>query len=283
MKGNRQNSRPGFTLVELLVVVGIIAILVALLVPVLTKARKAANATNCLSNLRSMGQAWTIYISENKTHLPYYLWHTPGTPDIAWGGYWIGLLSNNRVQTSQLRCPDAAEAVDYGKMGFGMVNSAWSGKWQTADTGVLYSKPATFVNNASIGKPGGYREGSYGFNRWAVAPDPSSASIGPQLFGTYSTAIKRSQDVPIFFDCVWVDVRVTNGSPASPVPSPSVLTGWDVKLNGNEHFRFLISRHGRAINFCFADGSARRIPLGETYELIWHRGWTGYPLNLPKK
>ena len=55
-------TRRAFTLTELLVVMGLIAMLLSLLLPVVTKARAASHAAKCLANLREMGNAWTMYI-----------------------------------------------------------------------------------------------------------------------------------------------------------------------------------------------------------------------------
>ena len=60
----------GFTLVELLVVIGIIAMLIALLLPVLSAARSSAARTACAQNLRQIGVAMTIYAMENRNQLP---------------------------------------------------------------------------------------------------------------------------------------------------------------------------------------------------------------------
>jgi prepilin-type N-terminal cleavage/methylation domain-containing protein/prepilin-type processing-associated H-X9-DG protein len=68
--GERMRSRKGFTLVELLVVIGIIAVLIALLMPALQRAREHANRAVCLGNLRQLAAAIIMYNNENRGHFP---------------------------------------------------------------------------------------------------------------------------------------------------------------------------------------------------------------------
>jgi prepilin-type N-terminal cleavage/methylation domain-containing protein/prepilin-type processing-associated H-X9-DG protein len=60
----------GFTLVELLVVIGIIALLIAILLPALARARESARRSACLSNLRQLGQAFNLYANQYHGYIP---------------------------------------------------------------------------------------------------------------------------------------------------------------------------------------------------------------------
>ena len=63
-------SSRAFTLVELLVVIGIIAVLIGILLPVLTRARESARRAQCLSNLRQVYFAFQFYAQDNRDHVP---------------------------------------------------------------------------------------------------------------------------------------------------------------------------------------------------------------------
>jgi prepilin-type N-terminal cleavage/methylation domain-containing protein/prepilin-type processing-associated H-X9-DG protein len=71
------HTKRGFTLVELLVVIGIIVILIGILLPVLGRAREAANTIKCASNLRTIGQGMELYLVGNKLTYPTAYIYTP--------------------------------------------------------------------------------------------------------------------------------------------------------------------------------------------------------------
>jgi len=121
----------GFTLVELLVVIGIIAILIAMLLPALQKAREAAMAVSCQSNERQVYTCVMLYVNDNHQYLP------PSRP------WWPGMiLAANKAAHSN---PSLWEPFEF-------CPSRPAGEWNNALYGMnAYSFPS-FTYAVKIGQ-----------------------------------------------------------------------------------------------------------------------------------
>ncbi len=104
----------GFTLIELLVVIAIIAILAAILFPVFARAREKARQASCLSNLKQIGTASTMYFGDYDEGLPPHRFD------------WSYMVEDGYIKNEQvLQCPSRpvqvnAEGLELNKIGYGV-------------------------------------------------------------------------------------------------------------------------------------------------------------------
>lgn len=155
----------GFTLIELLVVIAIIAILAAILFPVLTSAKYAAFKTKCASNLKQIGTATALYMSDNGSRFPPY--RVAGASSAEEEGGWY-MAARKYSKTNLLsRCPMNAEikggdskTPDYWR---NVYTDYWSGYSPynpgtvppPMETAIVYKKTTVYLMDGTSKSPGG--------------------------------------------------------------------------------------------------------------------------------
>ncbi len=240
----------GFTLIEVLVVVAIIALLCAILLPQLSKARKQARNVVCQANLSQWAAIWAMYCQTNRDSFSEGL---VGGGDWHRGEWIICLRSQYYTKMNILRCPLATTRLS-GDLEYG-------GPFNT------YYMPM-----GGSGSRGGGEEPSYGVNNWIYNPLPSVTKIqGRPTANNWrtSTAARNPNRVPVFADCMWRGGGPYEDGPrGDPPPFDGAWSGADAEM---EHF--CINRHDGYINSLFMDWSVRRVGLKELWKLKWHRNF----------
>jgi prepilin-type N-terminal cleavage/methylation domain-containing protein/prepilin-type processing-associated H-X9-DG protein len=288
----RQVRRGGFTLVELLVVIGIIALLISILLPALSKAQKQARTIQCMSNLRQLSIAFIQYTQEQKGRNPaYFSTCNPVTMDSSWPGLIAKYLPTlrvlnvgnvNDVSKNVLFCPEARTLPPYGAnlSGFGAQwgyqLAAWNGQFAPT-AGYLYMRDSGATTPAQS-----WWASSYGMNYYLFTG--KSGPSGVPHWNNLSD-VRPSSLTPMFFDCIWIDTAPYDGyGGGTPDPTPSDLRG--TKFTGTGQVtRAVIDRHKLAINIAYCDGSAATVRLDDIPKQKWHMYWKSYTWSpaLPKK
>jgi prepilin-type N-terminal cleavage/methylation domain-containing protein len=237
-----------FTLVELLVVISIIALLLSILMPTLSKARKQAQSVVCLSNQKNWGLVFAIFLQENKGN--FFVNESS----------WIDGLRPYYDKSAEFRlCPAAKVWKNVGLPGAvfsGGVFSAW-------DVSKLVP-PMTIVNPDES-------TGSYGINCWVL-----NQPAGTLLYGAFPTVnnwrradVKGASNIPLLTDGLWF------GSWPMDIDIAPLQNGyWDAQRpTGTQMQRFCMDRHSGSVNSSFLDLSARKVGLKQLWRLKWHRNF----------
>ena len=192
--GARKRRSSGFTLVELLVVIGIIAILISLLLPALRRAREAAQKASCLSNLHQIGVFLQQYQNQFRGKLPIYTYG--GTAYLSYILYYpsfadyggLGLLGPANILPKPgaqggrvFYCPSAQTI--YTANDFNFVDPAnaggsnpWYGEPNSPTAGyytrITYSlRPEYWANDSGTARP------QYPFRRWDMKNTTASTNV----------------------------------------------------------------------------------------------------------
>lgn len=277
--------RKGFTLVELLVVIGIIAVLIGILLPALNKARRASRTTACLSNVRQLAMAEIQYVQDNKGKFsPYY----NGSKGTKFQIEWISQIMKPSQMDKVRLCPEAAdENLAYAASPpINQPGTAFN-YWGPGGQAMVDPNDAGATSGAPKSGVGRRLTGSYGYNGYCLRatndgtlnPDPTgntvdlvAANQASNINWLWVAPVRKSAEVPCIFDSVWPSAwpkekdKVPNNlyADTGTPPALSISNNWT---------RLCVARHYMAINVAFLDGHAATVSLPDLWTLQWHKGW----------
>jgi prepilin-type N-terminal cleavage/methylation domain-containing protein/prepilin-type processing-associated H-X9-DG protein len=246
---SRSGCRCGFTLVELLVVLGVITVLVGMLLPTLSAAKQSAQRVRCLSTLRQMGLAAHLYLNESHDHYLPVKWGYNANPQPPWPPVPAGTVPS---VVPHLVWPNNPAFRKH----LGLTNS------KVSRVPAQYICPAATLAWDSFTKDGYLITRSYGYNTTTL-----SGWANPPTFymGHIRRAVRRPWAKLMFVDAT--DVTVGQGGSAR----------WDqfgeaYEPPPNSKLGITAYRHRRGANIVFFDAHAEWLPKGQVINnaMLWN-------------
>jgi prepilin-type N-terminal cleavage/methylation domain-containing protein/prepilin-type processing-associated H-X9-DG protein len=278
--GTACERRLGFTLIEVLVVISVIALLAALLLTALAGAKERAQQAGCLSNLRQIGIAGLLYLQESRNAFPVNQPQLPNyDPDAPVD--WCHALTNYGATVALMVCPSTRVSPATDVQAGGAADLTWvvGGPFEFPYVPAMY--------------------GSYGQNGWmtdfitgapsALGGDAFGAPRYPAFLFKGLSALQKPATTPLFFDQNYITCTPLESDP----PANDLYTGQSSPSTSYARVGMgccTMLRHGGptahrsvpyssgplppgGINMGLADGHVEYSTLTNLWTYTWHLNW----------